>query len=135
MFNFNTVRRGTEITVVPVLDSNRKGIRHWLKELNVTGWQICDAKTVRDHLGQNYPLTTELPVWPDMPEFSKTNMVSYFVSFYNADDVSAKLAEILNSDEHAAWSTQMAQKEARDLTYKNAFAMDPAPFDFRQDLK
>lgn len=135
MLRFDNVRRGTNITVVPVLDSDKPAIRHWLKEMNVTGWQLCDAKTVRQNLGEDYPLAEELPVWPDMPEFSMTNMVSYFVSFYNAGDISAKLAEIISSRENTEWVIKMAQEDARDYAYENACAMDPAPFDFRRDLE
>ena len=135
MTNFNNVRRGTTITVTPILDADIEGIRHWMEELGITGWTICDGAEVRLHLGDDYPLVTELPVWPDMPEFSKTNNVSYFVSFYNAGDIKAKLAEILSSQEHLDWKVKIAGEAAKAHAYQEAFAKDPSPFDFRRDLK
>lgn len=134
MINFNNVPRGNKVTVVPVLDADKPAIKHWLEELGVTGWEICDAATVRLHLGSDYPLVTELPMWPDMPAFSMTNMVSYFVSFYDHVEISAKLAEILASKENVDWKVQVAGEAAKAYAYEQAMAKDPSPFDFRRDL-
>lgn len=134
MLNFDNVRRGNETTVVAVLDSNVTAIKHWMEELKVTGWTICDRATVRMHLGEDFPLVTELPVWPDMPDFTQTTSISYFVSFYNAGDVKAKFAEILASQENTDWKLKVAGEAAKAHEYQQAFAKDPSPFDFRRDL-
>lgn len=132
--DFNNVRRGNEITVITILNTNVPAIEHWMEELSVTGWEICDAHTVLLHLGSDYPLETSLPVWPDMPEFTRSDQVSYFVSFYNKADMQKKLDEILSSKENADWEMQRAGEAARAHAYEEAFARDPGPFGFRRDL-
>lgn len=134
MLNFDNVRRENKTTVTAVLDSDIPAIMHWMKELGVTGWAICDRAEVRKHLGNNFPLVTELPVWPDMPDFTKTTDISYFVSFYNNDDIRAKLDEILKSKDNTDWKLQVAAEAAKTRAYQEAFEKDPSPFDFRRDL-
>lgn len=135
MMNFDNVRRGTEPTVIAVADGHLEALRHWLEELQVTGWTIADGRTVRDYLGEDIKLDDSAPVWFDMPDTMRTSQVSYFVSFYDKSDMTKKIAELIDSHETAEWKNQKAAEAARAYEYQQKMAADPSPFDFRRDLK
>ena len=134
MRNFNDIPRGTNVTVVPFVGGHSEEIVHWLEEFNVTGWQICDARTVWLSLGVDYPLVRQLPVVPEYPEQTMTDDVLYFVSFYDAGAVQAWISEMLDSDENVDWCNEKARIAAKHYAYDQAFARDPGPFDFRRCL-
>lgn len=133
MFDFSNVRRTKNASVIPVLIADIPAIRHWMEELQVTGWNITDAHQVELYLGFR-PKITELPVWPDKPEFSKTDQISYFVSFYEESDIKAKLDEILRSKETTDWKAQRAIDTAKYWNYQQKRKRDPGPLDLQQDL-
>lgn len=134
MLAFQNVRRGTETTVVAVAATHVPSVEHWLEELGVTGWQICDAATIRKHLGRDFPLEDEAPVWPAVPGSPVTGTVAYFVSFFDPDDVKAAFAGIIDGPEDCEWKNAMAAAAAKARAYDEKRAADPAPFDFRRDL-
>jgi len=134
MLNFDHVRREETVSVISIANNNAEPLRYWLEQLGVTGWQICDGRTVLDNLGDDFPLQREAPCWYDLPNAPRTPHVLYFASFYNKDDMTAKIAEILTSPENKKRIQDKAAAAAKAREFDIAYASDPGPFDFRRDL-
>lgn len=137
MLTFDNVKRGTTITAVPFDYACENALRHWLEELSVTGWDICDRRTVLDHLGEDFKVELTAPTrygWPGPIGKYTTDNVMYFVSFYDAADARAKIDEILGSKENRAWGIEEAGKAAKAYEYQQKMEADPSPFDWRRNL-